>query len=225
MSRHLNVSTSPLGPLGAIRSKAAILVRAIQLGIMAIPALVACACPSAACSVINNYEVFFDFGSDRVSTQGLDTLKRAAFHARRIRESGRPPSCESFLITGQADTAEAETLKGRIDLARAEAVQTALEHEGVPGDLMSTEGWMGQPNFVKTGPGVREPQNRNAVVWVRKGEGRLRCDPSTKNERPFPPACIGEYGHCYWELTDGTICNFQNAPDPNPSRYSVIVPP
>ncbi len=177
-----------------------------------------------ACSGYQEVLVFFDFSSTELSPHAMTTLDQAARASRSKLKQKLPATCEQFALTGHADTAEAATPDVRIDLARAEAVRRALVQKGIDGTIR-VEGRMGEL-LVPTGPAVREPQNRNVVVrWnlSRQDTGRFRCDPATK-QQAFPPACIGEYGACYFELNDGTICNFEGVPDPNPQRYSVYYP-
>jgi hypothetical protein len=152
----------------------------------------------------------------------MATLGQAASAAQSRLKQKLPAACKQFVVIGRADRAEAATPKLRIDLARAEAVRRALAQKGID-DGVGVEGRMGEL-LVPTAPGVKEPQNRNVLVrWDRptRAEGRLRCGPATK-QQAFPPACVGEYGACYFELNDGTICNYDGVRDPNPQRYSVI---
>jgi hypothetical protein len=200
-------------------------MRLPRLGLLAAIALVCAVRAALACSsAAGPFSLFFEFGSAQISAQGRNTIKQVATIAASKAKAHLPASCERLTILGQADTAEAAVPGGRIDVARAEAVLNALDEQGVPRGLAETEGRMGKKNYVDTGPGVREPQNRNAVVlWIR-GEGRLRCDPATKFMPSEPPSLCGEtYRECYWELKDGTICNFSDAPSPNPVQYSTIV--
>ncbi len=64
----------------------------------------------------------------------------------------------------------------------------------------------------------------SSVMSVFKGQanGRLRCDPTSKNPiTPNGANCQTEYTRCYVELEDGTICNYDNVPNPNSAQYSV----
>lgn len=173
-----------------------------------------------ACSVVL-HEVFFDVGSaDARSPQQVDTIaKFVRISQPDLRKLA--PTCERIVVSGFADTAEAAVAGNRIDVNRAETIRDALVNGGVPKDWIETKGMKGTLR-IETGPGVREPQNRNAVAaWVWRS-GRYRCDPASK--KAGPPACLeGEYRACYLELTDGTVCNFDNVPDPNPQKYSVVV--
>ena len=191
--------------------------------ILAALGLASCSAGSAyACSEYGEALIFFDFKSPQLSVQAMNTLEQAAGVQRRKLEQKLPAACEQFVLIGHADTAEAMTPEVRIDLARAEAVRRALAQKGIDAGIR-VEGRMGEL-LVPTGPGVKEPQNRTVQIkWDQpsRATGHLRCDPATK-QQAFPPACVGEYGACYFELNDGTICNYNGVPDPNPQRYSVI---
>ena len=146
---------------------------------------------------------------------------------KRFMPRGVSPKCYSSAeVVGHADKAEATTSNVRIDLARAEAVREALVRAGMPGESIRVVGRMADWPLVPTAPGASEPQNRRVEVsWSRAwSAGRLRCDPATQNDQSVPSmtTCgIPKYSACYWELTDGTICNFGGVPDPDPSKYSV----
>jgi hypothetical protein len=177
-----------------------------------------------ACS-IPRYELFFEPGSAQISTQGMNTVKQHASGIRwRIENRPLPDSCERLTIFGQADGAEGATPEIRIDVARAEAVRSTLQREGVDIKSISIEGRMGESNILPTRPGFAEAQNRNAWALWRRGAGRWRCDPETKGSHDWPTCDSHDFrGSCYWELLDGTICNFDRVPDPNPAKYSVIL--
>jgi len=51
-----------------------------------------------------------------------------------------------------------------LSVRRAEAVKDAMVTQGVDGSEVSIEGKSFHDPLVATGPGVREPQNRRAVI-------------------------------------------------------------
>jgi hypothetical protein len=61
-----------------------------------------------------------------------------------------------------------------------------------------------------------------AILHWSWAKGRLRCDPTTKRTGPTP-MCLPDFEACCWELTDGTVCNTGNVPNPVPAKYSVIL--
>jgi hypothetical protein len=167
---------------------------------------------------------FFDTGSSAFNRQH----ESPEAMIKQVMPRGVSPKCYSLVVVdGHADKAEAMTPEVRVDLARAEAVREALVRAGMPRESIEIAGRMADEPVISTAPGVSEPRNRRVVVsWSQTwGAGRERCDPATLNDqsvRPVTTCGIPKYAACYWELTDGTICNFGDVPDPNPQRYSVI---
>jgi hypothetical protein len=161
--------------------------------------------------------IFFDFESVDLSKPQQKAMLE---QFQRVLARGLPRRCASVTIRGMTDTAEAATPDKRLGTARAEAVRDAMVRAGYSKDDIKIEGFAGTNLLVPTGPGVREPQNRRAEFDWTYGKGRFRCDPASKNEGPFN-TCSAAYNRCYWELTDGTICNFEQVPNPNPATYSV----
>lgn len=179
--------------------------------------------PAVACSSNDNVMVFFDFRSAELSANGRRSLELAASAVKGKSEPTVPAACrKQVVVTGYADTAEASTPDVRIDLARAESTWRGFERLGVDIGAVRLEGRMNEL-LVPTGPGVREPQNRRAMLQWTTPKGHWRCDPATEQQADSA-ACIGKYRACYYELTDGTICNFNGVPDPGPQRYSVYDP-
>lgn len=185
----------------------------------AIGCLIAITCvvaPASACSW-TSFMIFFDYGSaDLNSPRQKSTLEQF----QRVVALQLPRKCTSVTVRGMTDTAEAATPDKRLGRARAEAVRDAMVRAGYPKEDIKIDSFEGTNLLVPTEPSVREPQNRRVEFdWVY-GKGRFRCDPASKSEGPFN-TCSEAYSRCYWELTDGTICNFRQVPSPNPTTYSV----
>lgn len=167
---------------------------------------------------------FFDVGVSEVnhihdSFEAM--IKRAMPH-------GVSPKCYSSVeVQGHSDNADAMVSDVRIDLVRAEVVREALVRAGMPRESIKIDGRMVTLPMVATTAGGSALANRYvAVRWSQAwSAGRSHCDPTTLNDqsRSFEIHCgIPKYSACYWELADGTICNFHGVPDPNPSKYSVV---
>src|SRR5438094_4095038 len=82
--------------------------------------------PAVACSIISEAMIFFAYGSADLNPHALRTIQLAG--------KGRPgqmlPSaCQSFVVTGYVDTAEAATFDPNLAVARAAAVGHALEQQ------------------------------------------------------------------------------------------------
>jgi hypothetical protein len=174
--------------------------------------------PAQACMPIV-HDVYFDFGSTEVRLP--QHLKTIALFAASSTPARRPlaPKCERIVVSGSVDSAEAQTTGDRLGVARAETVRDALVAAGVRREWIDIK--VGKPE-IETGPGVREPRNRRVSAdWVWQ-PGTYRCDPASEHTGPAP-TCAGKYAACYLELADGTVCNFQNVPDPNRRKYSVVL--
>lgn len=146
----------------------------------------------------------FDFKSAELNAPGVEErLKQFQERFGKVR-----PACVRFTVKASAEPQESQASEPRLDVARGEAIKKRLVELGFVADSVTVQASSGQ--------------TRDAYVEAGRPPGRLRCDPATK--RPsIPAACIGEYGACYYELADGTACNFDGVPDPDPKRYSVIL--
>jgi hypothetical protein len=189
--------------------------------LLLIAALVFTTHSALACSYITNTMIFFPFGSAELSPQVMKQIQSMGFGPPGQR---LPAGCQSFELVGHTDTAEAAEADGNLSIARAEVVQRALEQQR-GGRVVRISGRPDQL-LVVTGPAVKEPQNRRVTVqWTSATKGRTRCDPVTENDQSGPLTTCGipKYAACYFELEDGTVCNFRNVPNPNPAKYSVVL--
>jgi outer membrane protein OmpA-like peptidoglycan-associated protein len=68
------------------------------------------------------------------------------------------------VITGHTDTVGSMAYNQRLSERRAQSVKDEMVREGLTaGDIMTVGRNFSDP-LVRTGPGVREPQNRRAVI-------------------------------------------------------------
>ena len=68
------------------------------------------------------------------------------------------------LVIGHTDTVGSDRYNMALSRRRAEAVRDEMVREGMDGTTIMTEGRSFHDPLVPTGPGVREPQNRRAVI-------------------------------------------------------------
>jgi OmpA-OmpF porin, OOP family len=68
------------------------------------------------------------------------------------------------LVTGHTDTVGSDSYNQGLSVRRAESVKDAMVAQGMDGSSISIEGKSFHDPLVPTGPGVREPQNRRAVI-------------------------------------------------------------
>ena len=106
------------------------------------------------------FMVFFDWDRSNLSPQALNTLQQAAT-AFKTRGGVR------VMATGHTDTSGPEAYNMALSLRRANTVKAALVKEGVPATAIITVGRGEAGLLVKTGDGVREPQNRRVEIVVQ----------------------------------------------------------
>jgi outer membrane protein OmpA-like peptidoglycan-associated protein len=68
------------------------------------------------------------------------------------------------LVTGHTDTVGSDSYNMGLSVRRAQSVKDEMVRQGMGGDAISIEGKGFHDPLVPTGPGVREPQNRRAVI-------------------------------------------------------------
>lgn len=110
------------------------------------------------------FEIYFEYDSAQISAAARDQIEDVLMRLRR---------CEitSIEIFGHDETEGHAAYSVQVSQRRANAVRDYLAGLGLSAGLMLTEG-RGQSDLaVETGPGVREPLNRRAVVDIRS---RLR---------------------------------------------------
>ena len=109
--------------------------------------------------VPQNFMVFFDWDSTKLSDASLNVLEQA-------RDSYKNKQDARITATGHTDTSGSEAYNMALSLRRANAVKDALVKLGVPAAAITTVG-VGEKNLlVKTGDNVREPQNRRVEIAV-----------------------------------------------------------
>ena len=106
-----------------------------------------------------NFMVFFDWDSTKLSDASLNVLEQA-------RDAFKNKQDARITATGHTDTSGSEAYNMALSLRRANAVKDAMVKLGVPAAAITTVG-VGEKNLlVKTGDNVREPQNRRVEIAV-----------------------------------------------------------
>ena len=100
--------------------------------------------------------MFFDFDKYDLTQQAEAIVGEAVVAARR-----QPVR---VFITGHTDTVGSREYNQRLSERRALAVKNAMVRAGIDADEISTVGRNFSDPLVPTGPGIREPQNRRAVI-------------------------------------------------------------
>jgi outer membrane protein OmpA-like peptidoglycan-associated protein len=105
----------------------------------------------------SRFVVFFNFNRATLTPEARDVVAHAvdtAEHAGSVR----------IHIAGHTDTVGSASYNKRLSVRRAEAVKMAMVHDGLNPRSILIEGRGFRDPLVPTGPGVREPQNRRAVI-------------------------------------------------------------
>lgn len=107
------------------------------------------------------YFVFFDFGLSNLAENAQETVATAV---RCIRQSH--DATTRIAITGNTDTAEAPTRYYARGLGqrRAQSVKDEMVREGLDGARITILSAGNDMPTIPTGPNVREPQNRSALI-------------------------------------------------------------
>lgn len=107
----------------------------------------------------SQFSVFFDFDKYNLTPEAQDVVRMAVGVAK---ESGMV----RVRITGHTDTVGSNSYNMRLSRRRAESVKYEMIQDGMQPQEISIEGVGFHDPLVPTGPGVREPQNRRAVIDI-----------------------------------------------------------
>lgn len=113
--------------------------------------------PVAAPPRPSHFAVFFDFNRARLTPEAQSIVRDAVKTAEQT-------GMVRVRIVGHTDTVGSESYNMRLSVKRAEAVKEAMVDDGMRAGQIAIEGRGFHDPLVPTGPGVREPQNRRAVI-------------------------------------------------------------
>jgi outer membrane protein OmpA-like peptidoglycan-associated protein len=129
------------------------------------PAIVAEAAPpppAPPAVVVRNFVVFFDFDKSNLTEEARQVVASAVNAAKN---SGTA----HITVTGHTDTVGSQRYNQRLSERRAESVKSEMVKLGMNGAEIATSGKSFNDPLVPTGPGVREPQNRRAMIDLGNG--------------------------------------------------------
>ena len=106
---------------------------------------------------VKTFIVFFDFDKSNLTAEAQSVVEEAV-------KTAKTNGAVKVLITGHTDTVGSDSYNQGLSVRRAETVKDEMVHEGMDGGSISIEGKSFHDPLVPTGPGVREPQNRRAVI-------------------------------------------------------------
>jgi OmpA-OmpF porin, OOP family len=122
----------------------------------------AAATPEPAARQTSEFFVLFDWNKSNIDTAARDVIAKAAAAVGQTKPN-------VVLVTGNTDTSGSNAYNQKLSDRRAAAVKQALIRQGVSADVIRTLG-KGEDNpYMSTGDGVREHQNRRAVIILRIG--------------------------------------------------------
>jgi outer membrane protein OmpA-like peptidoglycan-associated protein len=105
---------------------------------------------------VQTFIVFFGFDQTVLTPEALEVVTQAVAEARRT-------GMVRVEIVGHTDTVGSAGYNQALSERRAASVEAEMLRQD-PGLQVSTEGRSFDEPLVPTGPGVREPQNRRAVI-------------------------------------------------------------
>ncbi len=106
---------------------------------------------------VRTFIVFFDFDKTALSPEAEGVISEAV-------KTARETTAVRILITGHTDTVGSAAYNQTLSVRRADSVKEDMIRDGMQADDISTVGKGFDDPLVATGPGVREPQNRRAVI-------------------------------------------------------------
>jgi outer membrane protein OmpA-like peptidoglycan-associated protein len=113
---------------------------------------------------VKNFIVFFDFNKSNLTADAESIVRDAV-------KAAQAGNMVKVLITGHTDTVGSHSYNQGLSERRAEAVKDEMVRQGMNGGQISTVGKSYDDPLVPTGPGVREPQNRRAVIQLGDNAG------------------------------------------------------
>jgi outer membrane protein OmpA-like peptidoglycan-associated protein len=106
---------------------------------------------------VHNYVVFFDFDKSNLTPEAREVVAKAV-------DTAKSHGPVHITITGHTDTVGSHRYNQALSERRANAVKNEMVRLGMNSYDISTIGRSFDEPLVATGPGVREPQNRRAMI-------------------------------------------------------------
>lgn len=106
---------------------------------------------------VKTFIVFFDFNKSDLTAEAQGVISQAV-------KTARETNSVRVLVTGHTDTVGSDRYNQALSERRAGSVKAEMIRDGMTADAISTVGKGFSEPLVATGPGVREPQNRRAVI-------------------------------------------------------------
>lgn len=113
--------------------------------------------PPPAPDYVKTFMVFFDFDKSNLTPEARQVVTEAV---RTAKENGPV----RIVVTGHTDTVGTHAYNQALSERRAMSVKNAMVAGGLEASMIVTQGKSFDEPLVSTGPGIREPQNRRAVI-------------------------------------------------------------
>jgi outer membrane protein OmpA-like peptidoglycan-associated protein len=108
------------------------------------------------------FTVFFNFDKSSLTPEAREIVSAAVKTAKE-----RGPV--RIIVTGHTDTVGSLRYNQALSERRANSVKAEMMRQGMAGTMIAIIGKSFTDPLVQTGPGVREPQNRRAVIDIGTG--------------------------------------------------------
>lgn len=112
--------------------------------------------------MVKTFIVFFDFDHSDLTEQAKMVVAEAV-------DTAKKHGMVRVLITGHTDTVGSRDYNQGLSERRASSVKSEMVQLGLNANEIQTVGKNFSEPLVPTGPGVREPQNRRAVIDLGGG--------------------------------------------------------
>jgi OmpA-OmpF porin, OOP family len=106
---------------------------------------------------VKTFIVFFDFNKSNLTAEAQSVVTEAV-------KTAKSTGMVKVMVTGHTDTVGSDSYNQGLSVRRAQSVKDEMVRQGMDGGSIAIEGKSFHDPLVPTGPGVREPQNRRAVI-------------------------------------------------------------
>jgi outer membrane protein OmpA-like peptidoglycan-associated protein len=106
---------------------------------------------------VKTFIVFFDFDKSNLTEKAQEVVAEAV-------KAAKTQGMVHVMVTGHTDTVGSDEYNQALSVRRAQSVKDEMVREGLDESTIAIEGKSFHDPLVPTGPGVREPQNRRAVI-------------------------------------------------------------
>ena len=118
--------------------------------------------PPPPAPLVRKFMVFFDFDKSNITPEAREVISEAVRTAKQLGPI-------QITVTGHTDTVGSLRYNQGLSERRARSVKNEMIRLGMNASDIETVGRSFRDPLIPTGPGVREPQNRRAVIDLGNG--------------------------------------------------------